>query len=128
MLEEREGGGHANPGRNVDNAGLRCQATDVLSDKMQELAEVCRRHRVQRLALFGSAAQGDFDPTTSDLDFVVEFQPMSPGEHADHYFGLMRDLERLFGRQVDLVEAEAIRNRIFKRVVETTRVIVYEAA
>lgn len=101
---------------------------DVLSRKRQELAEICRRHRVQRLSLFGSAAQGDFDPQTSDLDFVVEFQPMSPKEHADHYFGLMGDLEQLFGRQVDLVEAEAIRNRIFKRVVETTRVIIYEAA
>ena len=68
----------------------------IVQEKMDDLVEVCQRRRVRRLALFGSAAAGLFDPTTSDLDFLVEFQPSSPAQHADCYFGLQEDLERLF--------------------------------
>ncbi len=38
-----------------------------------ELAAICLRHNVRRLDLFGSAVGSDFDPATSDLDFLVEF-------------------------------------------------------
>lgn len=45
------------------------------TDKREELVELCRRHGVARLEVFGSAARGtDFDPQTSDADFLVEFR------------------------------------------------------
>jgi predicted nucleotidyltransferase len=59
---------------------------------------------------FGSAARDDFDPESSDLDFLVEFEPMSPREYADSFFGLLEDLERLFGQRIDLLEPEPIEN------------------
>jgi predicted nucleotidyltransferase len=38
------------------------------------IGELCRRHRVRRLDLFGSGARAtDFDPARSDVDFLVEF-------------------------------------------------------
>ena len=47
-----------------------------IADKKEELAELCRRHGVARLEVFGSAVRGmDFDPLTSDADFLVEFRP-----------------------------------------------------
>ena len=47
------------------------------------LADLCRRHRVQRLELFGSAATGQDDPARSDLDFLVEFEPLADGHLCD---------------------------------------------
>ncbi len=92
-----------------------------------ELAELCRRFRVQQLELFGSAAGGRFDPQRSDLDFLVEFLPLVEGEHADAYFGLRESLEALFGRPIDLVMTKAIRNRYFLQQIEPTRTLMYAA-
>ena len=92
-----------------------------------ELQDLCRRFGVRRLDLFGSAARGDFDPPRSDLDFLYEFEAKLPGGYANAFFGLKEDLERLFGRPVDLVAASAIRNPYFRESVEETRATLYEA-
>jgi len=99
----------------------------MLTEKALELQEICRRWHVLRLSLFGSAARGSFDPATSDLDFLVQFSKLSPAQHADCYFSLQEDLERLFGRPVDLVEPEPIRNPYFRQAVEQSRVLIYAA-
>lgn len=91
------------------------------------LAALCRQHRVRRLELFGSATGADFDPQSSDLDFLVEFESLSEGRYADHYFGLMEDLEMLFGRPVDLVVAHAVRNPHFLKAVNQSRELLYAA-
>ncbi len=100
----------------------------AVESRKSELAKLCARRHVSRLAVFGSAAAGDFDPRTSDVDVLVEFQPMTPSEHADSYFGLMEDMGRLLGLPVDLVERAAIRNPYFRQEVERTQVVLYEAA
>ena len=91
------------------------------------IAELCRRHRVCRLEVFGSAADGTFDPKRSDLDFLVEYFPLSPGEHYEAYFGLWEELEALFERKVDLVEPQAMRNPYFIRRVDESRKLLYAA-
>jgi len=45
-----------------------------IAEKLDEVQGLCEKHHVKRLTLFGSAAKGTFDPETSDLDFVVEFE------------------------------------------------------
>lgn len=99
-----------------------------MQEKVKELVALCKNRGVRRLALFGSAASGLFDPASSDLDFLVEFQPVSPAQHADNYFGLQEDLERLFGVQVELVEPGPIRNPYFRQAIENTQVQLYVAA
>lgn len=90
-----------------------------VEDKKMEIVEVCRRHGVERLDLFGSAAGEGFDPGRSDLDFVVSFEPMEPLNLFDRYFGLKEDLESLFGREVDLMMEGALRkDRRFVQGVE----------
>ena len=101
---------------------------EIIKTKKAELAEICSKRRVKRLALFGSATRDDFDPQSSDLDFLVEFLPMPPAQHADSYFGLQEDLERLFSMPVDLVESPPIRNPYFREAIENTQVVLYEAA
>ena len=100
----------------------------IVQEKVGKLAGICERRHVRRLALFGSAASDSFDPASSDLDFLVEFESESPAQHADNYFGLQEDLERLFGVPVELVEPGPIRNPYFREAVEQTQVLVYAAA
>jgi len=97
----------------------------VVERHRAELEALCRRYHVRRLDLFGSAASGQDRPAKSDLDFLVEFEPLPAGAYADTYFGLLEDLERLFGRPVDLVVASAIKNPYFRDSVERTRVSLY---
>ena len=92
-----------------------------------ELERLCRLHHVQRLELFGSAAAGTHRLGESDLDFLVEFEPLPPGAYADTYFGLLEALEQLFGQPVDLVVASAIKNPYFRQSVEQTKALLYAA-
>ncbi|HET6378626.1 MAG TPA: nucleotidyltransferase domain-containing protein [Methylocella sp.] len=92
-----------------------------------ELEALCREHHVRRFELFGSAAAGRDRPGESDLDFLVEFEPLPPGSYADAYFGLLESLETLFNRPVDLIVASAIKNPYFREAVERTKALLYAA-
>ena len=99
----------------------------AVADRADELQRLCVRYRVLRLGLFGSATTAIDDAEASDLDFIVEFQPMPVAAYADSYFGLLESLQQLFGRPVDLVVDSAIQNPYFRQAVEETRTPVYAA-
>ena len=99
----------------------------LVEQERTTIAEFCRRHRVRRLEVFGSAADGTFNPESSDLDFLVEYFPLTPGEYYEAYFGLWESLEALFERRVDLVDATCLKNPYFIQRVNESRSIVYEA-
>ena len=102
-------------------------AEKVLSGRRDQLAVLCKEYNVTQLDLFGLALTGAFDPTASDLDFLVAFGPPKNMNRADQYFGFMDALETLFERPVDLVQGSAIRNPYFAQEVQATRVPVYAA-
>jgi len=59
-----------------------------IEENYESLKRLCKQYRVKRFEVFGSSLTGEgFDPKNSDLDFLVEFLPLHPGEHADAYFG-----------------------------------------
>ena len=60
---------------------------DLLRQREREIADLCVRHHVRMLSVFGSAAGESFDPTRSDVDLLVEFEKMPPRERANHFFG-----------------------------------------
>ena len=101
--------------------------TQVIDEKRSEIENLCRKYRVQRLDVFGSAANHRHDPERSDFDFVVEFLPLEAGEYAETYFGVLDGLNVLFDGRVDLVIGSAIKNRFFLEEVEETRVLLYAA-
>ena len=98
-----------------------------IEQQREQIAQLCRQYHVRRLALFGSALGRDFDPEQSDVDFLVEFEPLPAGTYADTYFGLLLALERLFGRKVDLVEPESVRNPYFRQEIAATQETLYAA-
>jgi|SRR6266849_2436975 len=99
----------------------------LIEENKQKLDDLCRKHRVRKLELFGSAAAGTFDSARSDLDFLVEFLPLQEGQLAPDYFGLLHGLEDLFHRKIDLVMERAIRNPYFLSGVNQSRQVIYAA-
>ncbi|MDE0172418.1 MAG: nucleotidyltransferase domain-containing protein [Defluviicoccus sp.] len=100
----------------------------AISDKRERLAELCREFGVARLEVFGSAARGaDFDPLTSDADFLVEFDPRRAPGTLDVYFDFRDALSDALNRPVDLLETGAIRNPYLSAAIETSRELVYES-
>jgi predicted nucleotidyltransferase len=99
----------------------------LVENKMPEFRRVCLKYKVARSSLFGSAATGEFQPGISDLDFVVEFQKSSDTSLADQYFGLLEDLQRLFGCDVHLATKRSIRNPYLLLAINETGRALYAA-
>jgi len=98
---------------------------DIIEENRAALAGLCERLGVVRLFVFGSAAREELK-AESDLDFLVELSNRSPtGEYAERYLDLAAELERLFGRRVDLLSIQSLRNPFLRQEVEDTQVLVY---
>lgn len=98
----------------------------AIAEKREDLARLCRRYDVTRLEVFGSAARGtDFDPETSDADFLVEFDPSSNLPPFDRYFDFVYALRETLGRPVDLIESHTIRNPYLRAAIDKSRELVY---
>jgi len=97
---------------------------ETIERNREALSELCLRFHVARLDIFGSAAAGRIRET-SDLDFLVDFQRIDSMTLADQYFGLLRALEKLFGRDIDLLTESSLRNPYFVDSVHKTRQVLY---
>ncbi len=95
---------------------------DIAEDR---LAKLCRKWKVTELSLFGSILCDDFRPD-SDVDVLVIFQPDTPWSLWD-LMEMKEELEVLFGRPVDMIEKEALRNPWRKRRILSTYEVVYAA-
>ncbi len=98
----------------------------AIADKREVLAALCRRYGVARLEIFGSASRGtDFDPQTSDADFLVEFNRDSGLAPFDQFFDLAEALRDALGRPVDLVESGTVQNPYLRAAIDRSRELVY---
>ena len=90
----------------------------LLSHHQQEIVQLCQRYHVKRLSVFGSAAREHDFGKDSDIDLLVEFERLEPGDKAKAYFGLWFNLESLLGKTVDLAEMTAFKNPYVQKTVE----------
>jgi len=98
-----------------------------LSDHSHEIAELCRKYRVQCLEAFGSAVRGEFNPLSSDVDLIAVFVSTSEPGYADRYMDFAEALEALFGRKVDVLTPGSIRSPRFAQAIKREAVILYES-
>jgi predicted nucleotidyltransferase len=98
-----------------------------ISTRREAITELCRKHHVRRLTVFGSAVRDDFDPERSDIDLRVEFDALAAVAYANNYFALRDAFIGLFGREVDLLSSPTIRNPHFKKALEESQVLLYAA-
>ena len=97
-----------------------------LAKQLPSSAALCQRYGVAHLELFGSATSAEFDPQSSDFDFLVELDKTSPGSPARRWIDLAEALEKLLGCHVDLVNPRYIRNPYFAEAVNASRTVIYD--
>ena len=85
---------------------------DFILAQREQIAELCRRHHVLRLSIFGSAARDDFDPATSDVDLIVDFDlgRIPPGTYVSNKIAFHDELTRHLQRRVDLLTWKSVKN------------------
>jgi len=89
------------------------------------LAGLCRKWKVKELSLLGSVLREDFGPE-SDIDVLVTFQPDAPWSLWD-LMEMKEELDVLFGRTIDLVEKEALRNPFRRDEILRNHKVLYAA-
>jgi uncharacterized protein len=90
---------------------------------LDRIEAFCRKWKIKEFALFGSVLREDFRPD-SDIDVLVSFEP-DGGIAFDNRVEMLDELAEIFGRQVDLVEKDAIRNPFRRHDILSTKEVVY---
>jgi len=96
----------------------------ILAAHIVEIKQLCLRHKVKHLYAFGSILTDRFTKD-SDIDLMVDFEPIPLLDYADNYFDLMFSLEDLLQRPIDLLEVQAVNNPYFAENVYSTRQLIY---
>lgn len=97
----------------------------LITDNLQRLIALCKKHKVSKLYVFGSILTPRFNDD-SDVDILVDFSSeMDYTTYADNFFDLYHSLKNLFGREVDLVDESVVRNPYFKEELEKTKYMIY---
>ena len=98
---------------------------NLIEKNIDIIIALCKQHKVKELFIFGSILNQKFNDS-SDVDFLVQFESIDILYYFDNYMDFKEKLEGLLGRPVDLVENQAIRNPIFRKVLDREKRLVYE--
>ena len=85
------------------------------------IADICRRHQVRELSIFGSAVRGELRPD-SDIDLLVDYFPSARPSLFD-LIGMTDELSNLLGRKVDLGVKRALKPRFKDHILAEAHVI-----
>ena len=96
----------------------------LIENNIQKIIALCKKHNVGKLFVFGSILTNRFN-NDSDVDMVVDFNKVNLEDYVDNYFDLKSSLESLLGRDVDLLEENAIRNPILRRNIDNSKQLIY---
>jgi len=99
---------------------------ETISKYKEQLADVFRRHKVERAYVFGSALRNDFRDE-SDLDFLIKFDDkiQNPLEKGQLWWNLHDALRNLFNREIDLITENSLKNPYFIEELEKTKFLIY---
>jgi len=103
-------------------------SVSLAQPELDAIAAACKRHHVARLHAFGSVLRADYRPGESDIDLLVEFQPLDASSLYKTYFALLNDLRQSLASQVDLVMEDAVRNPYIRQSIEASKREIYAAA
>jgi len=96
----------------------------ILDKNINKIQELCVKYNVGHLFVFGSVLTNKFR-RDSDIDFIVDFKNVDLYNYADNYFDLKYSLEKLFKRNVDLLEDKAINNPYLRQTIDNTKQLIY---
>lgn len=96
----------------------------LINNHIENLKSLCEKHHVDKMYLFGSALNSNFN-SQSDIDFLVKFKPFDLAKYFENYITLKESLKKLFGREIDLVEEQTIKNPILINSIDKNKELVY---
>lgn len=96
----------------------------IIEQNMDDLKRLCVLYNVDKMYLFGSVLNSSFNEK-SDIDLLVKFKSMELSNYLDNYIGFKEKLEALFGRKIDLVEEQTLRNPVLIKSINNSKSLIY---
>ena len=97
---------------------------NVLDKYKKDINQLCSNHKVRQLYAFGSVLTNNFT-NESDIDLLVNFEPIDVSQYADNYFDFKFSLQKILNRPIDLLEEKAIKNPYFRQSINLKRQLIY---
>lgn len=105
----------------------------VIEKNIETIKMLCKEHHIKSLYVFGSAVQGDFTAQSDiDLLYVPDYTGFDNRKPLDNpydpflvYFDLKEQLEKLLGRQVDLIHDRKFKNKYLNESIGCTKTPLY---
>ena len=91
---------------------------------IENLNKLCINYNVEKMYLFGSVLNSNFNKN-SDVDLLVKFKKIELSEYFENYINFKEKLVELFGRDVDLLEEQTLRNPILIKSINSSKELVY---
>ena len=96
----------------------------IVDRNIEDLKRLCTMYNVEKMYLFGSVLNSNFNKD-SDIDLLVKFKSIELSKYFDNYMDFKENLEKLFGREVDLVEEQTLRNPILINSINKSKELIY---
>jgi predicted nucleotidyltransferase len=96
----------------------------IIDKNLDNLKKLCIIYNVEKMYLFGSAVNSNFNDK-SDVDLLVRFKPIELSLYFDNYINFKEKLESLFGREVDLLEEQTLKNPILIKSIDNSKELIY---
>jgi predicted nucleotidyltransferase len=97
---------------------------ELINNHKEKLNMLCRTYNVDKMYLFGSALNQSFN-ANSDVDFLVKFKEIELADYFNNYINLKENLKSLFGRNIDLLEQQTLKNPILINSINKSKQLVY---
>lgn len=96
----------------------------ILDQNMNSIHDLCKKHEVEKLYVFGSVAKNTLT-SNSDIDLLVRFKQIDIAKYFDNYLSFKEKLKTLFNREIDLVEEQALKNPILIKSIDKGKKLIY---
>jgi predicted nucleotidyltransferase len=97
----------------------------IIENNKASITELCKKHGVTELYVFGSAVRDDFT-SDSDVDFALEYDYRnSISDPLANMLSLKCQLESLLKREVDLIEYSQVTNKYLKYFIDQEKLVLY---
>ena len=98
---------------------------NLIEQNKSQIFALCAKHKVDKLYLFGSILTSKFNDK-SDVDILIQFGNIDLLQYFDNFMDFKEQLETLLQRKVDIVENQAVRNPIFRKIIDREKQLLYE--
>jgi predicted nucleotidyltransferase len=96
----------------------------IIERNIEDLKRLCTIYNVEKMYLFGSVLNSNFN-NESDIDLLVKFKSIELSKYFDNYMDFKENLEKLFEREVDLVEEQTLKNPILINSINKSKELIY---